>query len=378
MKPLAIIAKTNPSKRAFNSAKTLKKQGGVALISVLFVVALGVIIAVEMSGRLQLQIQKAGNLSGNRQAYWYAVGAESLVKQQLKRINGKDSRSNVIHMGQDWAKTGMVFPVDGGNISGEIKDLQSCFNLNSLASDDSAGSTSLTPGTKPGTKPSSTTTTSTPPRRNGMTYASESFQRLLEAIEIDEVSEQPAEYLAQRLKDWLDADGLQTGGGGMEEGDYMSLAIPYLAANTLMTSISELRLIGGFNPAVIAKIKPYVCVIPGNAELKININTLDGDKAKLLTAMLKGLSLDDAKTLISDSAPEGYPSVNEFWQKSEMNRVNSTAKTEAKKYFDVTTQYFELKAQTSYGDSKFYLNSTLHINESKQVNVIARKFGVDL
>jgi general secretion pathway protein K len=350
-----------------------KKAAGVALISVLFVIALTVIVAVEMSGRLQLQLQRTTNISGTRQAYWYAVGAENLVIQQLKRIHDKGkggkTSGNVVHLGQDWAKTGMVFPVDGGNISGEISDLQSCFNLNALAGEaESAGGTVQPKGQLQGQRRTG---------RNGKPYALEAFQRLLEGLEIDDISEQPAEYLAQRLKDWLDADGTQTGGGGMEEGDYMSLAIPYLAANTLMGSVSELRLIGGFTPVVIAKIRPYVCVIPGSKALKININTLDGEKAELLSALFDGLSKDDAQTVISGSGPEGYKSVEQLLELSEIKGLEG--KDKAKEHFDVTTQYFELKAHTTYGESAFYLNSTLHINnESKQVSVIARKFGVDL
>lgn len=371
----------------------LKTQQGVALVTVMFVVALTVIISVEMSGRLQLQMNRTTNINGNRQAYWYAIGAEQLAKQMLKRINSeKDNRSNAIHSGQDWAQQGLNYPVDGGTIGGELKDLQSCFNLNSLAQDplsQASGSGTPTPtagggGLKPAsgqpTTPGAGKTTAnlSAARRKGIPYAMEAFQRLLEELQIDEVSEDPPEYLAQRLKDWLDQDSRLTGAGGMEEDDYMGLAIPYLAANSLMSSVSELRLVAGFTPAVLSKLKPYICVIPGDSRLKININTLDPEKSELLAAMLPGLSTDDAGSLISGAQPDGYDNVSDMWDKTEMNRVDSKAKDEAIKYFDVTTEYFELKAQTSYGESKFYLNSKLHINQSKQVTVVARRFGVDL
>jgi general secretion pathway protein K len=370
---------------------SLGSQRGVALVSVLFVVALTVIIAVEMSGRLQLQVHRTTNLIGNRQAYWYAVGAEQLVKQQIKRINGKDSRSNVIHSGQDWAQTGLEFPVDGGKISGELKDLQACFNLNALAADaTSAGSgtnnqngSNVLGANRPAkggspAAPNNNANINSAARRQGIPFAMEAFQRLLEDLEVDSISDAPPEYLAQRLKDWLDSDGRQTGGGGMEEGDYMGLEIPYLAANSLMTSVSELRMVGGFTPAVMNKIKDYICVIPGDKKFKINVNTLDSEKPELLTAILKGLSKSDAQSLISGSGTEGYEKLSDFWEKSEMSQVDTKVKEEAIQYFDITTSYFALKAETSFGDSKFYLNSKLHINESKQVTVIARKFGVDL
>jgi general secretion pathway protein K len=361
------------------------KQRGVALISVLFVVALTAIVTVEMTERLQLQIHRTTNLTGARQAYWYAVGAEHYVKQQLKRINeDPNKRSNTIHAGQDWAKP-LQFPVDGGTIGGELTDLQACFNLNSLAAKvggpKSGGA--VTPpvaGTpRPSPTPTPTAAPTSPARKKGITFQMEAFERLLVELEIDSIPDAPPpEYLAQRLKDWLDEDGRQTGGGGMEEGDYMALEIPYLAANTLMASVSELRLIGGFSPAVVAKLKPYVCVIPASQMLKININTLTADTAILLSAILKGLAVDDAQALISGGQPDGYEKVSDFWSKPEMSQVDSAVKAEAIKFFDVTTSYFELKAETTYGDSKFFLNSKLHVHQSKQVTVIARKFGVDL
>ncbi len=374
------------SKHNLRHTNRPSKQRGVALVSVLFVVALTAIVAVEMTERLQLQIHRTTNLTGSRQAYWYAVGAEHYVKQQLKRINeDPNKRSNTIHAGQDWAKP-LQFPVDGGTIAGELKDLQACFNLNSLAATVGGANTPKpttppttgTPRPNPSPTPAPTPAPTSPARKKGITFEMEAFERLLVELEIDTISEAPPEYLTQRLKDWLDEDGRQTGGGGMEEGDYMALEIPYLAANTLMTSVSELRLIGGFTPAVVAKLKPYVCVIPASQMLKININTMTADTALLLSAMLKGLDVDDAQALISGGQPDGYEKVSDFWSKPEMSQIDQGAKDEAIKYFDITTSYFELKAETSYGDSKFFLNSKLHVNQSKQVTVIARKFGVDL
>ena len=386
-----------------------KTQLGMALITVLFVIALTVIVAVDMSMRLQLQVSRTTNMTSNRQAYWYAVSAEELVKQTIKRINTeKDSRTTHIHSGQEWAQQGIEFPVDGGTIGGELTDLQACFNLNALASDkpdeSQAGGTQLgsptagggvpkagggpTPprggssGTRnPGGASSSggaTAASTNPKRRQGITYAMEVFQRLLEQLEVDQIAEVPSEYLMQRAKDWVDSDGMQTGGGGMEEDDYRGLEIPYLAANTLMASESELRMIGDFSPAVYAKIKPYICVIPGSTKLKININTVKAEQAELISAMFDGLSVEDAKAIISGGQPDGYEKVSDFLDRSEFTRIEQGVKDEAQQYFDVTTQYFALKAQSSYGDSKFYLNSKLQVNESKQVTVIARRFGVDL
>ena len=59
------------------------KQQGVALITVMLIVALSSIIAAQMTTRLQTQMQRSTNISFNQQAYWYAMGAEAFSKRVL-------------------------------------------------------------------------------------------------------------------------------------------------------------------------------------------------------------------------------------------------------------------------------------------------------
>ncbi len=106
------------------------KQQGVALITVMLIVALSSIIAAQMTTRLQTQMQRSTNISFNQQAYWYAMGAEAFSKRVL--LKAFKDEPKVTHLEQIWAQEGTSYPVDFGEISGEISDLQSCLNLNAL------------------------------------------------------------------------------------------------------------------------------------------------------------------------------------------------------------------------------------------------------
>ena len=78
------------------------KAKGVALITVMLVVALAAIIATQMLARLQLQIQRTTNINFNQQAYWYAMGAEAFAKRVL--FTAFEGEKDLTHLGQIWAQ----------------------------------------------------------------------------------------------------------------------------------------------------------------------------------------------------------------------------------------------------------------------------------
>ena len=108
----------------------INKQQGVALVTVLLIVALAAILATEMTARLQLQMQRAVNINFNQQAYWYAMGAEAFTKRVL--VTAFEQDANTTNLGQIWAQGETTYPVDYGQITGEIIDSQACLNLNAL------------------------------------------------------------------------------------------------------------------------------------------------------------------------------------------------------------------------------------------------------
>ena len=220
----------------------VRHQQGVALVAVLMIIAIVVVIAVNMTGRLQLQLQRQQNVQQQQQAFWYAMGAEQFAKVLLSRtLAGEES----VNLGQDWALQGATFPVENGTIAGDIIDLHSCFNINALQNVSAQNG-----------------------NRNEQSPAQKAFLRLLE-LKGSELS-MPAEYLVARLGDWLDEDSLLSTAGSAEDDDYASLQFPYYAANGLMASVSELRVILDLTPADYQLLAPYVCVIPEDNNLVLN------------------------------------------------------------------------------------------------------------
>ena len=105
------------------------REQGVALITVMLILALATILAVSMSSRQQLDIHRSANVFNFEQAYQYVLGGESWAKQILKR----DFNDNKIDSFEDdWATVLPPLPIEGGQMSGQIEDLQARFNLNNL------------------------------------------------------------------------------------------------------------------------------------------------------------------------------------------------------------------------------------------------------
>lgn len=325
------------------------RQKGVALITVMLIVALIAILATQMTSRLQLQMQRTANIASNQQAYWYAVGAEAFAKRLLAESFKKDK--NVTHLNQMWAQGENTFPVDFGEITGEITDLQSCFNLNALRVDNN----NINKG-----------------QTTDKSLARKAFEELLININIEGVDNFQAESMTDALMDWLDTDDNITGSGGAEDSDYASREFPYLAANNYLASMQELRIIEHFTVNVINKLKDYTCVLPNTNMNKININTIAQDQPELLTAML-GITKDQATQALSSRGDKGFQTLADFFMLKELNKVKISQ--EQKDQFTVKSEYFNLRTIASFNNSYFAMNSIMKVNDNNKINVISRIIG---
>ncbi|REL28461.1 general secretion pathway protein GspK [Thalassotalea euphylliae] len=324
---------------------------GVALITVLLVVALAAILATEMTARLQVQLQRSANIQFNQQAYWYAMSAEALAKRVLQLDNEQDE--DVTNLKQQWARGENTYPVDNGQITGAIYDLHACLNLNALrAQGAEAGD-----GSGEGQNKS--------PQRQAL-------ERLLVKLNIEGVGDFEAEYMADALTDWLDENDRLSSNGGAEDNDYAGRAFPHFAANHYLASVTELRVIEHFTPAIIAAIKPYVCVVPQSDRHQININTLTQEQAVLLSALLN-ISQDEANNIIRARDEEGFDEVEAFYNLPEVTQLNISEPL--KQQFVVDSEYFTLKANAEFNSSYFNLTSTLQVIDNKTVNVVSRTIG---
>ena len=334
-----------------------KRQNGVALITVMLIVALCAVIASQMTARLQVQMQRSANIAFNQQAYWYAMGAEAFTKRVL--ITAFKGDETVTNLEQIWAQGETTYPVDFGEITGEILDLQSCLNLNALRA--SLRSTS-----------DKNDTNATENANANKTPARIAFEGLLINLEIENVSQFEAESMADALTDWLDENSAISSSGGAEDNDYASKEFPYLAANHYLASVSELRVVEHFTPNIIEKIKPYVCVIPATDMHKININTLNSEHVELLQALLES-TLDEAQDILSARGEKGFASIDDFYNLPEVVKLKNF--NDKKDQFVVDSEYFTLKASASFNDSYFAMNSVMKVTDNKYIDVISRTVG---
>ena len=310
------------------------RQRGVAIITALLIVAIATTISISISTRLQLDVRRTGNVIAGDQAYLYTLAAESWSKRILKQ-DRKDSE--IDHLGEDWAIELPPLPVEGGYIQGKLTDLQSCFNINSL----------LDAGTD----------TNTGTNTN---VARTRLERLLTNLKIDTAG-------AQAIIDWIDSDLQTTIPDGAEDVYYMNLAQPYRTANTPLQSISELRLIKGFeDPLVYATVLPHVCAFGVNTPININTAT-----AEVLRSLADDLTDSDIEKIIEQRNDTAFNNINEFTSSSNLKeKIGST------EGLSVDTEYFMLKTESTIGQVRVLGYSIIHRNIDGNITVIARSQGV--
>ena len=307
----------------------MNRSRGMALITVLLVVAVVTVVSAGIIARQQLSIRSSANQLHVRQAWHYALGGETLAKAILQRdLRQGDPRAPIDHLGEVWAATRAPFALDeGGALRVQISDPSGRFNLNSLLRQGQPNEAALA-----------------------------QLRRLLLGLQIN------APY-AERLQDWLDADDQPSGGYGAEDNQYLLAKPAYRAANRELTDISELRLLLEMTAADYQRLSPYVSALPADATL--NVNTAS---ARVLASLADGLSLSMAQGLVAARGAEGYRDVASFSAQLSGPQVQSQG-------LAVGSQYFQVLSEVTVGERRQVLRSTLQRASDGQVYVLARDLG---
>lgn len=304
------------------------RQQGVAIITALLIVAIAATVSITISTRLQLDVRRTGNMIAGDQAYLYTLAAESWSQRILR-----DDRQNneTDHLGEDWAIDLPPIPVDGGFILGKLTDMQSCFNLNNLLEANSDTSQSLV-----------------------------RLERLLTNLGIDKT-------YAQGIIDWVDDDLQTTIPDGAEDVYYMNLDQPYRTANTRMLSVSELRLIKGFEDTeVYNTLLPHVCAF--GVSTPINVNTAS---VEVLRSLADDLADSEVEKIIEQRSETAFKDINEFT--SFNNLKKKITSTEG---LSVNTEYFMLTTESTIGQVRVISYSLIHRTSDASTTVVARSQGV--
>ncbi len=292
----------------------LKKQSGLALISVLLIFAIVAVLAGAMIERQGLDIQRSGNLQALQQARAYSSGIEYAVRSGLRL--DFDNNPDVDHPEEEWAKP-HTYPLQPGSAEIQIFDAQSRFNLNGLhktATDRSA--------------------------------QVQRFKNLLAELGLDQT-------IADRTQKFMDENS-------QVDNDYLSAEVPYRASYNLFKHPSELLLVQDVNAESYRKLVPYITALPVSATL--NVNTASN---KVLAALSTSTSwsLSEADAVIGNRGDDGFAKVDDFWGLSEVqpftgssgsssgtNSGSSTKEVWDKADFSVNSQYFEVFAKVTLAD----------------------------
>jgi general secretion pathway protein K len=304
-------------------------QSGVALITALLIVAMATIISANISSHLQLDIRRTSNMIASDQASLYTQAAEDWTRRIL-RTDRRDSK--IDHLGEDWAIELPTLPVEGGSIKGKLTDLQGCFNLNSLLIEGAVEAD-----------------------------AQARFDRLIAATEL-EINGQ----LSQAVIDWIDADLETTIPDGAEDSHYLNTDKPYATANAPIQSMSEMRLIKGFeNNETYAAISPLVCAFGVSASINFNTAPLE-----VLLSLADDISSSDAQSIIDYRQDEPFNDITEFQDFNDLKKVIKQTSG-----LSVNSEYFLLETESVIGQARTVMYSIIKRDDKGETQVLFRSQG---
>lgn len=297
---------------------------GVALITAMLITALASLVAANLAWDNALDVRRTMVLLNNDQAVQVALGAESWV---VGILHQDLQESDIDHLGEIWAIQLPGFPIEGGDVTGTIIDLQGRFNVNNLIDE------------------------------NGEVEKKslERFRRLLQALEIDP-------RFAGLAADWLDRDAEASFPDGAEDSIYTSILPPYRSANQSLTSASELAALEGMDRQSFRILRPHITALPGRTN--VNVNTATG---AVLQSLDENMSASDVEGLIAERESAGFADIQTAFSSLVTPDVLNTLEDK--------TNYFQLKVVVRIDTVRVTLYSLLQRGPQGSVTPILRSLG---
>lgn len=230
----------------------MRGEKGFALILTLIVTALMVAALVEMIHQVYVDISLSRGYRDGQQA---SLLAESGITGGIKLLQLSQLGKNYTSLSDVWA-TPIKLDDETGAIEITIVEESGRINLNSLV------------------QPIGTVDT--------VTQAA--LKRLGKRLQIPEEA-------WDALADWLDKDEQTGSKDGAETPYYRSLKPPYAARNGKLATITELSLVRGFTPEIVARLKPFVTIYEDQLGAPISLVNINTASKEVLTALDN--SIDD-------------------------------------------------------------------------------------
>jgi general secretion pathway protein K len=324
-----------------------RRQRGMVLILIVFIVALVQLLAAGLTTKQSLDIRRAMNIIEQNQARSYALGGEFFARSLLIADWKKDNASKefIDHeedaVDEPWGVNAVQLPIDlNVGIEGQLNDLMGRINLNALVDN-----------------------RQDPPQLNKKVF--ERLSRLLRNLSGVTV---PPELLPEHFADWIDADQQSTNFRGAEDELYLLRPQPYRTADTYFNDLSELWLIEGMTAEIYHVLAQFVCVLPTSVT-QVNVNTAP---AEVLVALIPGLTLPVAQELVEErKTRKGFKTPADFLQLPQLAGITGMPTQD----IIVNTNYFEATIRAIVDGRSYRLVSTLYRDNAGKTVVLRRDFG---
>lgn len=313
----------------------MKKQKGIALITILVMVALATILAATIAQRQKFTVENTAYLMRQNQSLWYAKSAETFFSELL--VEDAENAGDIDYLQENWAKPMPAFPVEDGYVTGQLYDESGKFNLNSLVDD--SGQVNVA--------------------------AKQWFERLLTNVGLNP-------QLSEAVIDWQDADSETTGSMGAEDSYYRGLRNAYLPANSKFHAVEELKMVRGFEAGKYLQIAPYVSAIAVQ-DSKVNINT---SPAIVLASLAESLDVKTVEAVLEQRQQnmEHFSNVDELWNLEPFSQAKNENQTALNALLGVKSSYFQAKIEVMLSERKRQFQTYL-LREDKKVHVLYRSLA---
>lgn len=323
-----------------------RREAGAAIISALLVVSLAAILVAGVLWRQQVQIRRIENQRLLAQAQWVARSALDWTRLILR--SEADTAPTVTYLGGVWAvpiaktrlsdflgKLGQAGAAEGAQtyLSGSIEDAQAKFNLRNLVSVPAPGALQL----------------------NQLQV--QAFQRLLVLLGLNGglakdaavqlragLMQSATRFQSPATSPFGAAPPAQQQLGGVVGGNNFTDK-PGLAddnndnsdaAPLQMMSVDALMNVPGFTPEIVARLRPFVTVLP--TQTPVNMNTAS---AEVIAAIMPGMSLSSAKAFVARRETVFFRNIGDVTNAMQGAGVPPLAQSDPNQIpMDVTTSYF--------------------------------------
>ncbi|MCD7037156.1 type II secretion system minor pseudopilin GspK [Pseudomonas sp. MAFF 311095] len=312
------------------------KQRGMAIISALLIAAVVAVIAAGMltrqsvftrsleaeQSRLQGSAVLLGGLETSRQLLWDARRKEAPTRRD-----------------QAWAQP-IKSALPGAGFDGRLEDQQGKFNLRNLIAGERVNARQL-----------------------------RSFEQLCAMLGIEAgvaqriIQRVIAAYPRQEHSQSTTQNRFNSGRATSPDAN----ANPVPATRPMLRSIDDLRGIQGVNERVLARLAPYVSVIP--VSTWVNSNTAS---AEVLAAVVPGLSLTQAQALVAErDRGQWFINRGDF-----LNRLRAPQLSVDDLDVGITSEWFLLHGYARRDKRRVRVDALLYRSESDMPKVIWSRLGV--